>query len=400
MRRILYLSYDGLSDPLGQSQILPYLLALAAQGNHICIISAEKKAAYQQRKATLQALLLQQEGRVEWQPVFYTKKPPVLSTLWDMWKIYRKALHLHKHFPFELIHCRSYIAALLGKRLAKRFAAKWIFDMRGFWADERVEGGLWPQSQLLYRFLYRFFKKQEKILLEAADASIVLTHQAAQEIATWPIGLKQAPAVIPCCVDTRFFVPQGAVRPLQAPFRLVYLGSIGTWYLLHEMLDFFACLLQQRPEATFLFITTEAPQSILAAAEAKGIQAEALTIRAAERSEIPALLADCHASVFFIKPSYSKKASSATKMGEILAMGLPVVANAAMGDHDYLFQAYPCGVLVQGFEPTQYHQALEALLTLLESAPAQALRQTALDYFSLDEGVRRYAQVYQSLLPL
>ena len=400
MRRILYLSYDGLSDPLGQSQILPYLLALAEQGNHICIISAEKKAAYQQRKAALEALLSQQEGRINWQPVFYTKKPPVLSTLWDMSKIYRKALHLHKHFPFDLIHCRSYIAALLGKGLAKRFAAKWIFDMRGFWADERVEGGLWPQSQFLYRFLYRFFKKQEKILLEAADASIVLTHQAAQEIGIWPVRLKQAPAVIPCCVDTQVFVPQGEALSPQAPFRLVYLGSIGTWYLLHEMLDFFACLRQHRPEATFLFITTEAPQSILAAAKAKGIPREALSVRAAERREIPKLLAECHASVFFIKPSYSKKASSATKMGEILAMGLPVVANTAMGDHDYLFQAYPCGVLVQDFETAQYHQATEELLTLLESAPAKALRQTALDYFSLDEGVRRYAQVYQSLLPL
>ena len=42
MNKILYLTYDGLTDPLGQSQILPYLIKLSLD-NEIHIISAEKK---------------------------------------------------------------------------------------------------------------------------------------------------------------------------------------------------------------------------------------------------------------------------------------------------------------------------------------------------------------------
>ncbi|MDZ7606956.1 MAG: hypothetical protein U5K79_15505 [Cyclobacteriaceae bacterium] len=42
---ILYLTYDGLSYPLGQSQILPYLEGLAALGHPITIISFQKVKA-------------------------------------------------------------------------------------------------------------------------------------------------------------------------------------------------------------------------------------------------------------------------------------------------------------------------------------------------------------------
>ena len=41
-KNILYLSYDGLTDPLGQSQILPYLAGLSEAGYTITIISFEK----------------------------------------------------------------------------------------------------------------------------------------------------------------------------------------------------------------------------------------------------------------------------------------------------------------------------------------------------------------------
>ena len=42
-RNIVYCTYDGLTDPLGQSQILPYLIGLANEGNlNITIVSFEK----------------------------------------------------------------------------------------------------------------------------------------------------------------------------------------------------------------------------------------------------------------------------------------------------------------------------------------------------------------------
>ena len=41
-KNCLFISYDGLSDPLGQSQILPYILSLSKNSKKIHIISFEK----------------------------------------------------------------------------------------------------------------------------------------------------------------------------------------------------------------------------------------------------------------------------------------------------------------------------------------------------------------------
>ena len=40
--RILYISYDGLLDPLGASQILPYVLNIASSSQYFHIVSFEK----------------------------------------------------------------------------------------------------------------------------------------------------------------------------------------------------------------------------------------------------------------------------------------------------------------------------------------------------------------------
>ena len=42
--RVLYLSYDGALEPLGQSQVVPYLVGLAARGAAITLVSFEKPA--------------------------------------------------------------------------------------------------------------------------------------------------------------------------------------------------------------------------------------------------------------------------------------------------------------------------------------------------------------------
>lgn len=40
--RVHYITYDGLRDPLGQTQVIPYLLRLGELGHQIDILSFEK----------------------------------------------------------------------------------------------------------------------------------------------------------------------------------------------------------------------------------------------------------------------------------------------------------------------------------------------------------------------
>ena len=129
-KKILYISYDGMTDPLGRSQIIPYLIGLSKKGYSFTILSCEKEEPFRQRKEIIGALLKQYD--IKWVPVKFTSSPPVLSKMYDVYRLRKKAFQLYKENRFDMIHCRSYIAAGIGMDLKRRFGTKFFFDMRGF----------------------------------------------------------------------------------------------------------------------------------------------------------------------------------------------------------------------------------------------------------------------------
>ena len=82
-KQILYLSYDGLTDPLGQSQILPYLLKLSKLYSYT-IISFEKKENNYLHNDIEDIVI---KHGIKWIPLKYTKKPLIISTIIDLYKL-------------------------------------------------------------------------------------------------------------------------------------------------------------------------------------------------------------------------------------------------------------------------------------------------------------------------
>ena len=74
---------------------------------------------------------------------------------------------------------------MAGLHLQRKYGVKFIFDMRGFWADERVDGKIWNLSNPIFNTIYKYFKKKEKAFLEEADYIISLTEHARDVIHTW-----------------------------------------------------------------------------------------------------------------------------------------------------------------------------------------------------------------------
>lgn len=401
----LYLSYDGMTDQLGQSQVIPYLKKLSEKGNHFTIISFEKKEAFKKLRAETQYQL--SESNIEWKPLSYHKSPPVLSTVWDIFLMIKNAKKILTQNKIQVVHCRSYITAIAGLWLKKKWGVKFIFDMRGFWADERVEGKIWKLKNPFYRFIYHYFKRQEKKLLSSADHIITLTEKAKEIIRSWQLKSLPEITVIPCCTDTGHFNPNtiniNQVEHLRermginaASLILGYLGAIGTWYMLEEMLDFFKVLLQTNPKAVFLVVTNEPPQTIQHSANRKGIPLNALVITSASRKDVPLYISLMDVSIFFIKPVFSKQASSPTKMAELMSMGIPVICNAGIGDDDRIIEKTGAGILCYEFNEASYAVAVSKIDVLLQKNKSD-LRQIALDYYSLEMGAERYEAVYKSL---
>lgn len=400
-RKVLYLSYDGLTDPLGQSQVLPYLSRLAALGHDITIVSFEKP----QRSDSIEHVRrLCDDTGLRWHPQVYHKRPPILSTMRDLRRMRAVAERLHREQHFDVVHCRSDLPALIGLRMKRRQGIRFLFDMRGFWADERVDGGLWTLHNPLHRTVYAYFKRKERSFLHEADAIVSLTHAADAPLAA--IAPAVPVDVIPCCADLSLFRPPTPRERLLARERLgispdarvpAYLGSLGTWYMLGEMLDAFAVQRARSPGATMLWITPDAPDLIRAEAAKRGLPEASLVIRSADRGEVRKLLAAADYGLFFIKPAFSKVASSPVKLGEMLAMGLPVLTNRGIGDVDRILGESGAGVVIRSFEGGAYAEGL-ARLEALTPDPDRAAAVTR-NWFDLDEGVRRYDALYRRLNP-
>lgn len=402
--KALYISYDGLTDPLGQSQVLPYLEGLSSKGIKFHIISFEKKERFNQLKEAIEVRCA--KAKITWTPLMYTKNPPLISTVLDLRKMRKQAFKLHVENRFDVVHCRSDLPALVGSKLQKK-GVKFIFDMRGFWADERVEGNIWNLKNPIFKWAYNYFKKKELTFFKNANAVISLTNSGKNEILSWEEFKDKRPyiEVIPCCVDLDKFDPNRIARTEVAKvkkelnldssdFTLGYVGSIGTWYMLDEMLDFYCSIRERFKAPKFLFISGESETFLKQRAFEKKIPKEQIVVKSVQHSAVPLHLSVFDFSIFFIRPTFSKKASSPTKQGELMALGIPIICNAGVGDTDAIVEKYNAGKIVSILNKNNYSS------TSLNpnSYDIANVRKGALEVYSLEKGVENYYKVYEFVL--
>jgi glycosyltransferase involved in cell wall biosynthesis len=407
MKSILYLSYDGITDALGQSQILPYLKGLSFKGYQFFLIGFEKKKAFSLQKDVVEKEI--ENSNIHWLPMKYHKWPPIVSTIYDILVMRKAASLVCRKNDIQIVHCRSYIPMLIGLYLKRKYGVKLLFDMRGFWANERVDGKLWNLNNPIHKRVYTYFKAKEIIFVNQADHIVSLTHAGKEEITSGRLfkseNIKvdtQKISIIPCATDFCLFNPDHVSVESQVYWRdklkiaetdkiLIYLGSLGTWYMVDEMLQFYIHFRRRYSNFKFLFVTKDDTQNLLDKSNTLGINMENILIASADRNQVPELLKLANLGIFFIQPAYSKKASSAVKMGEMIAMGLPFITNKGVGDTDMLIDEIKFGMAID-LNKTQ--EALEK-----QVFDQQLEKMSAFKYLmSQQDAVDRYSTIYDDML--
>lgn len=407
-KKILFISYDGMTDPLGQSQVIPYLSNLTKYGYTFTILSCDKRDKYAANKEYVEKLIA--PFTIKWVSIPYHKSPPVLSSVYDFYALKKAAKKLHFSNHFDMVHSRPGLPSLVAIYMKKKFAIKFLNDIRGFWADERVDGGIWNLSNPIFKNVYEFFKQHEYDCLIKADYSVCLTYKSRdilhsnKNIANQPIPIE----VIPCSVDLELFNGnkvdlllkekfKAELKIKETDFIISYLGSIGGWYLTDEIMRFCKMVSDKMPNAKFLFISPDSNDIIKKAAEKCGLTADKLIVKQGKRHEVPVLLSFSNYALFFIKPCYSKLASSPTKHGEIMAMGIPVITNSGVGDVAEIVTKYNAGYVINDFSDGSFNGVIKKMNggNLFEKA---LIRAGAKDFYALETAVERYKKVYDHIL--
>jgi len=402
-RNVLFISYDGLTDSLGQAQILPYLIGLSKKGHQISILSCEKPENFKKNNQVVSQKC--KEADITWHYLDYNNSIPVVSSFLTVRKLKVKAFEIVKQHTIELVHCRSIIPALVGESLQKKLGIKFLFDIRGFWADERVDGKIWNLKNPLYRFLYSYFKRKELYLFKQADCIVTLTENAKSFIQQEFITNNNF-LVVPCCVDFDHFDPskieKTEIKKLresigipEKDYVLTYVGSLGTRYMLLEMLSFFKILKEKKSDASFLFVSKSDTSEIEIICKQIGLDLNSIYITSCEYTEIPTYISIGNASVFFIVTSFSGKAVSPTKQAEVMSLGLPIVANLGLGDTDMILKETQSGVVLTEFNSAEYERVVKELLDFKRNK--EEIRAAAKHFFTLTSGIEKYHSVYKNL---
>ena len=394
MTPVLYLTRNGLLEPLGQSQVLAYLRGLSRH-YRITLLTYEKDEdrADAVRMAAAQAEC--QRLGIRWLPQRFRPQPkmvaPALSMVRMVWLVWREV----RGQRVRLIHARSYIPAAVAMVVGRLTGVPFIFDMRALWPEELITAGRLRRGSILHRAI----GAAERACLRRAVAVVSLTQAAVGYLnRAYPAEMAgRMVAVIPTCADLDRFVPAST-----SPKRRV-IGCLGTllsgWFRLDWLASFLAVAADRDPEAAFEITTRDDPALVRAVLDPRGRMGPRLRIVAAAPEEVPRVLRGQTASVMFFTDGLSKLGSSPTRMAEILGCGLPVIANDGVGDVARIVREYGVGVLLKSGADADMEAAWDELEVMLsESDLRERCRAAAEKVFSLTGGTDAYRQLYRSLL--
>ena len=394
MTPTLYITRNGLLEPLGQSQVLAYLKGLS-QDYQITLVTFEKPEDMANTQAMAKAKADCDAHGIDWRPKNFRRHPKLLAPAWSMFEMFWSALQAARRGDAQLIHARSYLPAAAAWAVFRLTGTPFIFDMRALWPEELITAGRLRRGSIIHKVLTRL----ETICLRDAAAVVSLTDAAVGYLRDqYPAELQgQRVAVIPTCADLQRFKPSG-----KPPSEHVY-GCVGTvlsgWFLMDWLAALFNSAAQKDPEAQFEVVTRDDAETVRAALDIDGKLGDRLSIFPSASENVHEALQKQSTSVMFFTAGTSKLGSAPTRLGEALGCGVPVAANEGVGDVADIIRRYNVGVIVEDASKKAMATALNKL-EALRSDPhlPSRCRTAAEEVFSLEAGTVAYRKLYAEIL--
>lgn len=391
----LYLTRNGLLEPLGQSQVMGYLRGLS-RDYAITLITYEKPEDWADTAAMARARADCAAHGIRWLPQRFRPQPkiiaPALSMMRMIWLVRREV----RREAIRLIHTRSYIPAAVALVVSRMTGVPFLFDMRALWPEELITAGRLRRGS----WIHRAITGAERACLAKSAAVISLTHAAVAHLrSVYPTELKnQRLVVIPTCADLDRFTPAADKRTGPTVH-----GCIGTvlsgWFRTYWLASWMGVAASRDPNARFEIVTRDDAVRVRATLDPAHELAGRLSIGPRSSGEMPDAVRAHDLSVMFFTDGLSKLGSAPTRLAEVLGCGLPVVANDGVGDVADIVRKNNVGVIVEGASKAHMEAAFDALQTLMQDPDLPGrCRATAEAVFSLETGTNAYRELYASIL--
>lgn len=393
--RVTHLSLDGLTTPLGQSQVLALSERLQSMGWDCTILSLEPDSVDESAVERLEERVLSSGIRWRHRPYRWGRIAAARNVM------SMAAMVRDERDRTDLYHCRSYFGAAFPAALGIFGERPYVFDTRGYWVDEKIESGRWFQDAAS-RALAR---RVERELYRRASGVVSLTELAAADVRRGRFGRRdpEAPSIcIPTCVDYRKFRLERGEAPdelvLEGPI-IAYVGSLNPSYDYVTSLRLTKSILDRCPDAKFLALTSQVSEMRALVAE-HAIPADRCLITSVPHDEIHRWLPWIDFGLLLlVSPNDAKRASMPTKLGEFLAAGVSPISYGGNSEVAEWVRRTGSGLALDDLSDESLARAARFVASGSPERSARVrARQVAEEHFSLDSGAERYDQLFQRIL--
>jgi glycosyltransferase involved in cell wall biosynthesis len=390
--KILFLTTNGLLDQLGSSQILPYVLSLSSTFNYVLLSIEKKSSLLQEHKLKQLKDLLRSKGIVWYKKGFSSYK---INKLFDLLWINILYLFLLVKFKPDLVHLRSYRPALLLYPLLRLSRKKYFFDIRGFEIDQMEEMNSLTKESILYKLLKRYEKK----IIENASGINVLSKEAKEfMINQQMIDKSKIVSVVSTCVDhSKFSILDSAIKEKQ--MNICWLGNAGKGYRFNESVKFLNYFNKNIKRVNFLIINKSDHDLILKSLNEFSDDSLSFELVSSSYEEIPEYLNTCSGSLFFYEWKDTGVSSVPTRLGELLACGVPCLSLKSNRGYFKEIEDLGCMTLMEELNEREFNKKGKEFLNLMQSEDVKyKCRKASEKFFSLDNGIREYLRVIQEII--
>ena len=181
---------------------------------------------------------------------------------------------------------------------------------------------------------------------------------------------------------------------------IIHTGTVSGWYNFEAEVKLIKEMMKQDDNIHFLILNKKEHSFIKKITSQYQLLADKIKITSSPFDEMYKYLNIADASIFFIKPSYSKQASAPTKFAENVACHLPSITNIGVGDMEFYLKQYKVGILVDLSKLNDNLKDVEReILEQLEHQPFKKADYQKLfnQHFDKDRAVQKYQVIYKQL---
>lgn len=388
--KILYITYDGLIEPLGRSQIYEYLKKLSIYHDYY-LISFEKKSDLKEYKISTKLKYKFNIINVKWKKFLYVKKKNIFKIFYNFIFCFFYIFFLLISKNIKIIHIRSYIPGIIILPLLYVFKIKLIFDIRGFLPNEKIDRENWDPGSIKINFL----KFIERKLINKSNYIITLTNESKKIIIDNYKYKHNKIEVIPTCVNIDNF--KYINKKYEHKINFCFLGSLNKAYDFIEMTNFVHNISKINKNYFFYFYIKDNNNYLFNLLQDKNINKNRYLIKFINTDDVSKYLDNIDFGFFFLKKNTSIKASFPTKIAEYLSKGIPIVCNNFNSDIEEIISNKQLGILID-YKNIDYDKLTNKINILVNNENINKIcREYAENNLSINYGCNKYLEVYDKI---